>query len=150
MSESTLFITLGILFFFLILLLLSYKFLPENRVIKPKPNQNTTSSIHTIDKTQPFSFEDVSYVFGNNNSTKEDFIEAIEQLIRHHGKIHAKMGDIPHSDFKRYENLIMVLCKNSSVDKDAVLILENKLQALNIRYSHEIEEAVRKGLAARY
>jgi len=149
MSESTLFITLGILFFFLILLLLSYKLFPENRTKQSKSNQNT-KSIRTIDKTQPFSFDDISYIFGNNNSTKENFIEAIEQLIRHHGKIHAKMGDLPHPDFKRYEMLIITLCKNSNVDKDAIFMLEKKLQALNVRYSHLIDEAVRKGLAARY
>ena len=148
MSQSTLFITLAILFFFLIILLLSYTFFPEDRA--KKSTSNKKPSTHTIDKTQPYSFEDISNVFGNNNSTKDDFLEAIEQLIRHHGKIHAKMGDIAHPDFKRYEALIITLCRNSNVDKDAIFILEKKLQALNVRYSHHIDEAVRKGLAARY
>ncbi len=149
MSGSTLIIVLAILFLFLFLLLLSYKIFPEDRAKKSKSTQKS-KSVRTIDKTQPFSFEDISHVFGNNNSTKEDFLEAIEQLIRHHGKIQAKMGDLPHPDFKRYEGLIITLCKNANVDKDAIFILEKKLQALNVRYSHLIDEAVRKGLAARY
>ena len=77
------------------------------------------------------------------------FIEAIEQLIRHHGKIHAKLGDLAHPDFKRYQKAIITLCKNRQADKDVIVALNQKLRALNTKYGYEIDEAVVKGLEGR-
>jgi hypothetical protein len=149
MSESTLYTILAILLLLLIPLLLSYKFYPvekleQEAVIKKKKTQQ-----REIDKTQPLSFEDITHIFGSSSSSKEDFIEAIEQLIRHHGKIQAKLGDLAHPDFKRYQKAIITLCKNRKSDKDVIVALNQKLRALNTKYGYEIDEAVSKGIEGR-
>ncbi len=148
MSESTLFTTLAILLLLLIPLLLSYKFDPVEKVEQDKTSHKEEEA-YEIDRSKPLSFEDITYIFASSSSTKEDFIEAIEQLIRYHGKIQAKLGDLAHPDFKRYETAIITLCKNTQSDKDVILALNQKLRALNAKYAYEIDEAVSKGIEGR-
>ena len=150
MSESTLGILLVILFTLLILLLASYWLFPDE---KPKEkvvsNKKQPEQKPQIDLSKPLSFEQISQIFVDNESSKEEFLAAIEQLIRHHGKIHAKLGDLPHPDFKRYKELIIKLCKNTQADKDVIIALNQKLRALNMKYAFEIDEAVSKGIEGR-
>jgi len=149
MSESTLYTILSILFLLLIPLLASYWFYPDEKVEKVLPVKKKAVQKREIDKTKPLSFEDITTIFGSSLSSKEDFLEAIEQLIRHHGKIQAKLGDLPHPDFKRYQALIITLCKNRQADKDVIVALNQKLRALNMKYGYEIDEAVVKGIEGR-
>jgi len=149
MSESTLYTILAILLLLLIPLLVSYRFYPDEKVDKVLPAKKTKAKKQEIDKTKPLSFEDIRSIFGSSDSSKEDFIEAIEQLIRHHGKIQAKLGDLVHPDFKRYQALIITLCKNRQADKDVIVSLNQKLRALNTKYGYEIDEAVNKGIEGR-
>ena len=149
MSESTLFIILAILLLLLIPLLLSYKFYPVDKLEEEAIMKKKMAHTSEIDRTKPLSFEEIGQIFSSSNSSKEDFIEAIEQLIRHHGKIHAKLGDLAHPDFKRYKELIIKLCKNTKSDKDVIIALNQKLRALNTKYGYEIDEAVSKGLEGR-
>ena len=75
--------------------------------------------------------------------------QTIEQLIKYHGKIHPKLGDLPHPDFKRYLTLIMALCSHPNTDKTIIVALDHKLKTKNPKYTMEIEEAVNKGIAKR-
>ena len=103
----------------------------------------------SIKRNAPLSFEEISYIFAHSESSVEDLKDAIEQLIRHHGKIHAKLGDLPHPDFKRYLSLIINLCKNPRADKDIIISLDQKLRTKNPKYGLDIDEAVNKGISAR-
>ena len=149
MSESTLYTILAILFLLLIPLLVSYWFYPDEKVEQELPVKKKKTEKKEIDKTKPLSFEEITSIFGSSDSSKEEFIEAIEQLIRHHGKIQAKLGDLVHPDFKRYQALIITLCKNKRADKDVIVALNHKLRALNTKYGYEIDEAVVKGIEGR-
>ncbi len=149
MSESTLYTILTILVLMLIPLLISYKFYPVEKLEQEATVKKKKSKEHEIDRSQPLSFEEITRIFGSSSSSKKDFIEAIEQLIRHHGKIQAKLGDLAHPDFKRYETAIITLCKNRNADKDVIISLNQKLRALNTKYGYEIDEAVVKGIEGR-
>jgi hypothetical protein len=151
MSSSTLITILIILLLFLIPLLLSYLVYPAEKdsvVIKqddtPKKDEKPV-----VDKNKKLSFEEIRVLFAHSQSSKAELKEAIEQLIRYHGKIHAKLGDLVHPDFKRYLELIISLCKNPQADKELIVSLDQKLRIKNPKYGLEIDEAVNKGIEAR-
>ncbi len=148
MSESTLLTILIILLILLIPLLLSYLVYPDEKVnqhlyIKKREPQRL------IDRDKPLTFEEIGDIFADKESAKEDLKEAIEQLVRYHGKIHAKLGDLPHPDFKRYLTLIIKLCNNPQADKEIIVSLDQKLRVKNPKYGLNIDEAVNKGIARR-
>ncbi len=149
MTESTLYTILGILSLLLIPLLASYWVYPDEKIKKVNPVKKKKPETKAVDRNGPLGFEEITTIFGSSESSKEDFLEAIEQLVRHHGKIQAKLGDLPHPDFKRYQALIITLCKNRKADKDVIVALNHKLRALNTRYGYEIDEAVAKGIEGR-
>lgn len=149
MSTSVLITILLILLLILIPLLLSYIVYPDTKVTQHLPIQKKETKSPAISKDTPLSFEEIQRILTHKESSKEDLREAIEQLIKHHGKIHAKLGDLPHPDFKRYLALIIALCNNPQADKDIIVALDQKLRTKNPRYGLNIDEATNKGLAGR-
>jgi hypothetical protein len=151
MSGTTLVTILIILFLLLIPLLLSYLVFPDDKdTVSVRQDESPKKDEKpVIDKNKTLSFEEIKILFSHKDSSKAELKEAIEQLIRHHGKIHAKLGDLVHPDFKRYLELIISLCKNPQADKELILSLDQKLRVKNPKYGLEIDEAVNKGIAAR-
>lgn len=150
MSETTLIYSLIFLLFLLIPLLLSYLYYPgENATKKVQVEEKKEETRPLIDKKNPLTFEQISGIFRNKNSEQEDLKEAIEQLIRYHGKIKPKLGDLAHPDFKRYLTLIIDLSKHPHADTDIIISLYHKLSIKNPRYNLDIDEATNKGIAAR-
>lgn len=151
METSTLITILIVLLVFLIPLLVSYLVYPDEKAKKHiiRLGINTDVVEEQVTTSGVLSFEQISAIFANSKSTEEELRDAIEQLVRHHGKIHAKLGDLPHPDFKRYLRLIMQLCKHPQANKDLIVALDQKLGVKNPKYRREIDEAVDKGIAAR-
>jgi hypothetical protein len=151
MSGSTLVTILIILLLLLIPLLLSYLVFPDDKdaALVKQDNAPKKDEKPVIDKNKILSFEEIRVLFSHRDSSKAELKEAIEQLVRHHGKIHAKLGDLVHPDFKRYLELIISLCKTPQADKELILSLDQKLRVKNPKYGLEIDEAVNKGIAAR-
>jgi len=151
MSGTTLITILIILLLLLIPLLLSYLVFPDDKdtVLATQNDAPKKDEKPVIDKNKILSFEEIRVLFSHKDSSKPELKEAIEQLVRHHGKIHAKLGDLVHPDFKRYLELIISLCKNPQADKELIISLDQKLRVKNPKYGLEIDEAVNKGIAAR-
>lgn len=155
MSEDTLMNILIFLFILLVPLLVSYFIYPDENISrhlpvkKPKEASSVQESKPLIDKSRPLTFKEVSDIFTHKESTKEELKEAIEQLVRYHGKIQTKLGDLPHPDFKRYLKLIIELCNNPQADKDIIVMLDQKLRVKNPKYGLDIDEATNKGIAGR-
>ncbi len=151
MSGTTLVTLLIILLLLLIPLLLSYLIFPADSNAEAAQRKQVVKIDEkpVIDKNKTLSFEEIKILFSHKHSNKNELKEAIEQLVRHHGKIHAKLGDLAHPDFKRYLELIISLCKNPQADKELILSLDQKLRVKNPKYGLEIDEAVNKGIAAR-
>ena len=150
MSTSTLITILIILLIILIPLLLCYLVFPDEKVTKKlSTKKKTTTTKPKVSKDTPLSFEEIANLFARSDTSADELKEAIEQLVKHHGKIHAKLGDLPHPDYKRYLALIINLCKNKQADKDIILSLDQKLRAKNPKYGLDIDDAVNKGIAGR-
>lgn len=152
MSEDTLMTILIVLLLLLVPLLLSYVPYPDKKPPAAK-KEKEAAPVHkskTLGKGgNPPTFKEIEAIFKAKESTKKELVEAIEELIRHHGKIHAKLGDLPHPDFKRYLTLIIELCNNPQTDKDVIVLLDQKLGAKNPKYRLDIDEATNKGIAGR-
>lgn len=152
MSEDTLMTILIVLLLLLVPLLLSYWPYPDEKPARAKKEKKEVH-IHkskTLGKRgNPPTFKEIEDVFKEKESTKEALVEAIEDLIRYHGKIHAKLGDLPHPDFKRYLTLIIEVCNNPQTDKDVIVLLDQKLGVKNPKYRLDIDEATNKGIAGR-
>jgi hypothetical protein len=149
MTTSTLITVLIILLVLLIPLLLSYLVYPDEKISKRIPKLKKRVSKVDIDPLKPLTFEQILSLFSNKKTTKSELREGIEQLVKNHGKIHAKLGDLPHPDFKRYREVIMALCSNPQADKDIILAIDQKLRVKNPKYSLNIDDAVDKGIAKR-
>ena len=150
MSTSTLIIILMVLLVLLIPLLLSYIVYPDKKVVKElKPLIKTTGNNPVSNPHKQLTFEEIMGIFSNKKSSKEELFDAIEQLVKYHGKIHTKLGDLAHPDFKRYLSAIMALCSHPQADKHLIIALDQKLCAKNPKYTRDIDEAVNKGIAKR-
>ena len=148
MEESTLITIMIVLLALLIPLLLSYLIYPDEKPAQAAPKKSKHKTPEPV-KEKSLSFEEISAIFANYKSSKADLKMGIEELIKNHGKIHAKLGDLPHPDFKRYLTLIIELCNNPQADKDIIVALDHKLRTKNPKYGLNIDEAINKGLAAR-
>jgi len=149
MSSTTLVTILIVLLVILIPLLLSYLVFPDEKISKHIPKIKKSVKKVKIDPSKSLTFEQISELFKGKETTKQELREGIEQLVKHHGKIHAKLGDLPHPDFKRYQAVIMALCSNPQADKDIILAIDQKLRVKNPKYGLNIDEAVDKGIAKR-
>jgi len=149
MSTSTLITILILLLVVLIPLLLSYIIYPDEKVSKHIPKLKKKVKEVAVDRSKPLSFDAIVTIFASKKSSKQELKDGIEQLIKHHGKIHAKLGDLPHPDFKRYREAIMAVCSNPKADKDIILAIDQKLRIKNPKYGLNIDEAVDKGIAKR-
>ncbi len=152
MSEDTLMSILLFLLILLVPLLLSYWPYPDPKTppVQARTEKPQAQKPKTLGQGgNPPTFKEISAVFTNKASTKEELTEAIEELARHHGKIHAKLGDLAHPDFKRYLKLIIELCNNPQADKDIIVLLDQKLRVKNPRYAMDIDDATNKGIAGR-
>ena len=158
MSETTLTYSLIFLAILLIPLLLSYLYFPDEEIVKIikkvkvqkiEEDEEFQEQRPVIDKRKPLTFEQISSIFMNQKSEQEDLKEAIEQLVRYHGKIKPKLGDLAHPDFNRYLILIVALSKHPQADADIIISLYHKLSAKNPKYNLNIDEATNKGIAGR-
>jgi len=148
MSSTTLITILILLLIILIPLLLSYLVFPDDKVDN-KVRKSPVDLKPDLSREEPLNFEELSKLLGHKKSTKKELMKGIEELISRYGKIHAKLGDLPHPDYKRYQKLIIGLCKNPQADKDVIISLDQKLRVKNPKYGLNIDEEVTKGMLAR-
>jgi uncharacterized iron-regulated membrane protein len=88
------------------------------------------------------TFESLSAVIQNRASSNAQLSHAVEMIVNHFGTI--SPSALPH-----YKNLLESLCIHPHTDSKLVLRFEKALRQSNTKYSHEIEQALALGLAAR-
>jgi hypothetical protein len=88
------------------------------------------------------TFESLSAVIQNRASSNAQLNHAVEMIVNH-------FGTISLSALPVYKNLLESLCIHPHTDSKLVLRFEKALRQSNPKYSHEIEQALALGLAAR-
>jgi len=116
---------------------------PEiKKEIEEKPKKEEDSSVNT----DLFHLVDI---IKNKRSNADTLSEALELVIKHHGKVHKKLGLRPHPDFDIYMDILFTICRHPNANKDMIIIFDRELEKLNPDYKKEINEAIAKGLNSR-
>lgn len=87
------------------------------------------------------TFESLVAIVKNKNSSKRELLEAIEKILKYHGKI--------HPNFDIYGMIMLKICHHPHTDKKIILKYDKELRAKNPEYAHEINEFLTKGLDSR-
>ncbi len=88
-------------------------------------------------------------IIKNRRSNADALSEALELVIKHHGKVHKKLGLRPHPDFDTYIDILFTICRHPNANKDMIITFDRELERLNPEYKKEINEAIAKGLNSR-
>jgi len=88
-------------------------------------------------------------IIKNKSSSAKVLSEALELVIKHHGKVHKKLGLRPHPDFDIYIDILFTICRHPNANKDMIITFDRDLEKLNPEYKQEINEAIAKGLNSR-
>lgn len=85
----------------------------------------------------------------NKKSDAKMLEYALDMILKHHGKVHKKMGLRAHPEFLIYENIIFTLCRHPNTNKDLIVNFDREFLKLNPDYKQEINDAITKGLNSR-
>lgn len=88
------------------------------------------------------TFESLSAVIHKPSSSRAELHRAVDRLLE-------RFGIMPSNTLHTYQNLLEALCVHPHADSGLVLQFERTLRQKNPKYQHEIEHALRVGLAAR-
>lgn len=113
----------------------------SKKVVK-KVQTKTSSKIRT-------DLQHLLSVVRNHKTSTQNLQEALNLIIKHHGKIHKKMGLRAHPDFDIYSQLFITICRHPNVNKHIIVNFDRELTKLNPDYKADINKALAKGLNAR-
>jgi hypothetical protein len=88
-------------------------------------------------------------IIKNKKSDVPKLAYALDLIIKHHGKVHKKLGIRAHPDFDIYIDILFTLCRHPNANKDLIINFDRELGKLNPEYKQEINEAITKGLNSR-
>lgn len=100
-------------------------------------------------KRKARSFDELIGVLKAKKSSAAELDDALQEMIRHYGKITPKLGTRPHPDFDNYMLAILLICRHPNTTKDIVLDFDKALCQRNPDYKRDISSAIQKGLNAR-
>lgn len=133
-------------------------FLEPGRDAKSKPKRQTVPEVQKESKNESQEETSTSVntdlfhlvnIIKNRRSNEDTLSEALELIIKHHGKVHKKLGLRPHPDFDTYIDILFTICRHPNANKDMIITFDRELEKLNPEYKKEINEAIAKGLNSR-
>lgn len=128
--STTLILTLVGLLFLLIALVFVYVWIGRTR--QPSPE-----SLETVE-----TFESLRGIINNRSSTNTQLHRAVTMMLERFGRI-----DPHHAG--AYQHMLETLCVHPHTDSKLILKFEKALRETNPAFTHEIEQALAIGLAAR-
>lgn len=129
MITVNLILTIVGLLFLLIALVAIYVWSSKGKAVNTTPPEIET-------------FDSLSAVIRNKSSNNAALNHAVESIMH-------RFGTITPSTLQSYKNLLETLCVHPHTDSKLLLRFEKGLRQANPTYSHEIEQALAIGLAAR-
>jgi len=88
-------------------------------------------------------------VLRNRESTTEELKEALDLMLKYHGKIPEKLGIRVNPEFDKYAEAILRLCRHPNTNKELIIDFDRELESKNPEYIKEINDALTKGLNSR-
>ena len=108
--------------------------------------EEITQELYTI-KLE--NLESLVRVIKDKKSDSLKLSEALDLIIKYHGRVHKKLGLRAHPDFNIYVNILFTICRHPNANKDLIIKFEKELLELNGEYKQEINDAITKGLNSR-
>ena len=96
-----------------------------------------------------FTFEDSLSIINNSSSSSKELENALNLIIKHNGKITAKIEFTAHPESNKYMDVLMKVCIHPNTNKNVILKFNKSLEKLNPTYKKEINSALMMGLDAR-
>ena len=141
--------TIMMIFFILgLLLILVYVALVYFRPSTKKERKKSVTSVKTSPKAT-VTLDALHQSIKDPKATVNMLEGYIEVLIKSYGKIHPKMGDLAHPDFKQYADIMMTLSAHKVANKDLIMKLDRGLRTKNPKYAQELDDALERGLTMR-
>ncbi|WP_457746879.1 hypothetical protein [Sulfurimonas sp.] len=130
-------IVLGILIFVLF-------YTPSKR--KKKKEKSIQKNVK---KRPEMDFTRLLAIIKNKKSSTQELEEALDLIIKYHGKIHPKLGIRAHPEFDIYADILFRICRHPNTTKELIINFDRSLEKLNPDYNKEINDALTKGLNSR-
>ncbi len=105
--------------------------------------------IKSSKEVEETNFKVLIAMIKNKKSDAKKLEYALSMILKHHGKVHKKMGLRAHPEFAIYENIIFNLCRHPHTNKDLIVNFDREFLKLNPDYKQEINDAITKGLNSR-
>ena len=132
-----------------ILGLLIFLFLYMQNSKKTVKIKKKTKQTKEAKKEENLNLDDLLAIIRRKSTTTQELSDALDQIIKHYGKIHPKLGIRPHPDFDIYSEVLFRICRHPNTNKDIIIKFDKELEKLNPEYVQEINEAISKGLNSR-
>ncbi|WP_415397001.1 hypothetical protein [Sulfurimonas sp. CS5] len=117
---------------------------------KQKKEEVAAKKATITDRKSPnINLDYLRSIIKNKKSTTKELKEALELVIKHHGRVHEKLGLRAHPDFDIYMDILFTICRHPNTNKDIVIKFDKELGRLNPDYKKEINDAITKGLNSR-
>jgi len=129
-------------------LLIFFLFLPAHKEKKRK--RVAAKKTEIIEKSiQNTDLEYLKNIIKNKLSSTKELGDALDLIIKYHGKIDKKLGIRTHPNFDIYMKILFSLCRHPNADKNIIIKFDKELKKLNQEYTYEINESITKGLNSR-
>ncbi|MCD6260016.1 MAG: hypothetical protein J7J31_10495 [Helicobacteraceae bacterium] len=135
---------IGLIVFLAILL---YILLIPSKKIEPKPIKQ--ESHHEDDGSMKTDKASLLGILKNKKTSSQDLAKALDLILKHHGRIHKKLGERSHPEFDYYMDVLFTICRHPNTNKEIILNFDKRLATLNLDYKKDINEAIAKGLNSR-
>jgi len=121
-------------------------FLSHNK--KTKKKKTTKENLPKTSQTKEvvLDFDAYMAIIKNRKSDTQALQEAVDNIIKHYGKIPPKLGIRLPDDYYRYEEILLRLCRHKNTNKDVIISFYKRLLKQNPNYTKEINDALTKGL----
>ncbi len=122
-------------------------------VIAPKSKKKETQkSKKVVQKQKVKSRTDLEFlrtVVKNRKSTVDELKEALDLVLKYHGKIPKKLGIRSHPESQIYMDILFSICRHPNANKDIIVDFDKELGRLNTDYKKDLNDAMMRGLNSR-
>ncbi len=136
-SAMGLLVILGLLVFMLVLAPKSKK-----KEVAKKALQEQKVKLRT-------DLEFLRTIVKNRKSTADELKEALDLVLKYHGKIPKKLGIRSHPESQIYMDILFTICRHPNANKDIIVDFDKELGRLNTDYKKDLNDAMMRGLNSR-
>ena len=120
-------------------------------ILAPKPKKKeVVKKVVQEQKAKPKTdLEFLRTIVKNRKSATLELKEALDLVLKYHGKIHKKLGLRPHPESQIYMDILFSICRHPNANKDIIVNFDKELGRLNPDYKKDLHDAMMRGLNSR-